>query len=154
MAVFTFRLASVLRYRERVKQERQWEIDALIGARRRIKEEIEALDASLLSAADAMAGKEGQIISARELQLYGNYAHQVTEKMRERQEALKECEESIVLKRQDLIEAMRAVKALEQLRARVEERFRRERNREEQKFADEISRRKFVDPEAWKKIPR
>lgn len=154
MAVFTFRLASVLRHRERVKQERQWEIDALIGARRCIEEEIEALDASLLSAADAMAGKEGQIISARELQLYGNYAHQVTDKIQERQEALKKCEENIALKRQDLIEAMRAVKALEQLRARAEERFRRERNREEQKFADEIGRRKFTDPEAWKKIPR
>ena len=26
--------------------------------------------------------------------------------------------------------------------------------REEQKFTDEIGRRKFTDPEAWKKIPR
>jgi flagellar export protein FliJ len=154
VAIFKFRLASVLLYRERVKQEKQWEIDGLIAARRRIEEEIDALDDSLLSAADAIAGKEGQIISARQLQLYGSYAHQVAERIRERQGALKKCEENIVLKRQELIEAMRAVKALEQLRARFEERFRRERNMEEQKFADEISRRKFVDPEAWKKIPR
>ncbi len=154
MAVFKFRLASVLRYRERVKQEKQWEIDALIGVRRRIEEEIQALDTSLLEAADAMAGKVGQIVSARELQLYGNYAHQVTEKIREKQKALNQCDETIASKRQELIEAMRAVKVLEQLRTRVEERFRRERNREEQKFVDEISRQKFTDPEARKEFPR
>jgi len=154
VAVFKFRLASVLLYRERVKQEKQWEMDALTGARRRIEEEINALDDSLLSAADAIAGNEGQIISVRQLRLYESYAHQVTQRIRERQGALKKCEETIVLKRQELIEAMRAVKALEQLRARFEERFRRERDREEQKFTDEIGRRKFTDPEAWKKIPR
>jgi flagellar export protein FliJ len=154
VAIFKFRLASVLLYRERVKQEKQWEIDGLIAARRRIEEEINALDDSLLSAADAIAGKEGQIVFAQQLQLYASYAHRVTQRIRDRQGALKKLEENIVLKRQELIEAMRAVKALEQLRARFEERFRRERNMEEQKFADEISRRKFADPEAWKKIPR
>ena len=153
MAAFKFRLASVLRYRERAQQEKQWEIDALIGARKRIEEEIDALDDSLLSAANAMAGKDGQIVSARELQLYGDYTHRVTETIREKQKALKKCSESIALKRQELIEAMRAVKALEQLRARLEERFRRERDREEQKFTDEISRKKFADPKAWKKLP-
>jgi flagellar protein FliJ len=153
VAVFTFRLASVLRYRERMKQEKQWEIDALFAARRRVEEELDALDASLQGAADAATVKEGQVISARELQLYGDYAHQVIEKIRERQEALKGCDEAIVLKRQELIEAMRSVKALEQLRTRFEERFRRERDREEQKFADEISQRKFADPQAGKKIP-
>ncbi len=154
MPVFKFRLASVLLYRERVREEKQWEIDALIGARRCIEEEIVALNDSLLSVADAIAGNEGQTISARQLRLYGSYAHEVTEKLREKQGALKKCEDHIVLKRRELIEAMRAVKALEQLRARLEERFRRERDREEQKFADEISQRKFTDPEAWKKIPR
>ena len=154
MAVFKFRLASVLLYRERVKQEKQSEIEALIGARRRIEEEIDALGDSLLSAADVIAGKEGQIISARQLRLYGSYADLVTQRIREKQRALKKCEENIALKRQELIDAMRAVKVLEQLRARLEERFRRERDREEQKFADEIGRRKFADPEAWKKIPR
>jgi flagellar export protein FliJ len=153
VAVFKFRLASVLLYRERVKQEKQSEIDALIGARRRIEDEINALDHCLLSAAAAIAGKEGQIISARQLQLYGSYANEVTQRIREKQGALNKCEEDIVLKRQELIEATRAVKALEQLRARLEERFLRERNREEQKFADEIGRRKFANPDTWKKIP-
>ncbi len=153
MAIFKFRLASVLLYRERVKQEKQSEIDVLIRVRRGIEEAIDALDDRLISAADAIAGKEGQLISAQALQLYGNYALQVTERIRERQRALKQCEENIALKRQELLEASRAVKALEQLRDRLEKRFWRERNREEQKFADEISRRQFTDPN-WKKIPR
>ncbi len=154
MAVFTFRLAPVLRYRERVKQEKQWEIDALIAARRRVEEEIDVLDANLTSAAEKVALEEGQVGSPRELQLHGDYAQRITERIRERQEALKRCDSEILLKRQELIEAMRAVKALEQLRTRFEERFRRERDQEEQKFADEVSRRKFADPQARKKIPR
>ena len=154
MAAFKFRLASVLVYRERVKQQKQSEIDGLIAARRLIEAEISALDQQLTYAARAVTGEEGQIFTALQLRLYGDYAQQVAQRIKDRERALKKCEADIVSKRRELIEAMRAVKALEQLRARLEERFRREQNIEEQKFADEISQRKFADLEAWKKIPR
>ncbi len=153
VAAFTFRLASVLRYRERIKQEKQWEIEALMTERKRVEEELKLLEMNLDNAAQAVAVQEGQVISPSALQLYGTYAHRITEKIRERQQGLARCDEDIVLKRLELIEATREVKALEQLRARFQERFRRERDREEQKFADEVSRRKFLDPEAGKKIP-
>jgi flagellar export protein FliJ len=153
VAVFKFRLASVLRYRERIKQQKQWEIDGLIAALRLIEEEIHNLDKQLAHAAEAVTGEAGQLFTALQLRLYGDYAQQVAKRIKEREGALKQCEEKIVLKRRELIEAMRAVKALEQLRTRLEGKFRREQNIEEQKAADEISQRKFADPETRKKIP-
>jgi flagellar export protein FliJ len=153
VAAFKFRLASVLHYRERIKQQKQWEIDGLIAARRLVETEIHALNQQLELAAQAVTGEEGQIFTALQLQLYGDYVQQLAKRIRNRETALKKCEESIVLKRQELIEAMRAVKALEQLRTRLENKFRREENVQEQKFADELSQRKFADPETRKKVP-
>jgi flagellar export protein FliJ len=153
VAAFKFRLASVLCYRERTKQQKQWEIDGLIAARRLIETEIHALDQQLAHAAEAVTGEEGQILTALQLRLYGDYAQQMAQRIKDRERALEKCEENIALKRQELIEAMRAVKALEQLRTRLEKKFRREQNIEEQKSADEISQRKFADPETRKKIP-
>jgi flagellar export protein FliJ len=153
VAVFKFRLASVLRYRERVKQEKQWEIDDLIAARRLIEEEIHRLNEQLVCAAEAVTGKEGQIFTALQLRLYGDHAHWVAQRIRDREGAMRKCEENLALKRQELIDAMRAVKALEQLCNRLEEKFRRDQNIEEQKFADEISQRKFAHLGTRKKIP-
>ena len=153
MATFKFRLASVLRYRKRIKQEKQWEIDGLIAARMLIETEIHALDQQLAHAAEAVTGEAGQVFTALQLRLYGDYAQQLAKRIKDRVGALQECEETIVLKRQELVEAMRAVKALEQLHTRLEAKFRREQNIQEQKSADEISQRKFTDPETRKKVP-
>ena len=153
MAAFKFRLASVLRYRERVKQQKQCEIDGLIAARMLVETEIRALERELEHAAEAVTGEAGQLFTVMQLRLYGDYAQHLATRIKDREGALKQCEESIVLKRRELVEAMRAVKALEQLRARLEAKFRREQNVEEQKSTDEIGQRKFADPETRKKIP-
>jgi flagellar biosynthesis chaperone FliJ len=48
---------------------------------------------------------------------------------------------------------MRAVKSLEKLRQRHEERYWRAQNVTQQRLSDEIAQRKFVHPENRKKIP-
>jgi flagellar export protein FliJ len=153
VAVFNFRLAPVLRYRKRIEEQKQWEIDALIAARALIEREIQALNQQLAETAEAVAGEKGQIFTALQLRTYGDYAQQLAQRIKRRETALKQCDEDIVLKRQELIEAMRAVKALEQLHKRFEERFRREQSIAEQKFADEISQRKFAAQRTRKKVP-
>jgi len=52
------------------------------------------------------------------------------------------------------VDAMRAVKSLEQLRKRHEERYWREQNAAEQRFGDEIAQRKFARSESRKINPR
>lgn len=154
MTAFKFRLASVLRFRERVKQEKRWELDALIAAQRRMEDEIHTLEHELLRAGEALVGREGQVVAGRELRLHGDYAHRVAQRIREKRAALEKFQEELAAKRLEVVEAMRAVKVLEQLRERLEVKFRREQNIEEQKFTDEIGQRKFADPETRKKMPR
>jgi flagellar biosynthesis chaperone FliJ len=48
---------------------------------------------------------------------------------------------------------MRAVKSLEQLRRRNEERYWRAQNLAQQRFSDEISQRQYVQLQSRKKIP-
>lgn len=153
MAAFKFHLASVLRHRERIKQEKQWEIDGFIAARRVIVTEIAALDRKLAEAAEAAIGEGGEISTALRLRSYGEYMQQLGERIKDRERALKKCEKDLALKRQELTEAMRAVKALDQLRIRLEEKFRREQNVAEQKASDEITQRKFASAATRKKIP-
>jgi flagellar export protein FliJ len=56
-------------------------------------------------------------------------------------------------KREELVEAMRAFKSLEQLRQRHEQRFWRAENTAQQRFNDEMAQRKYVQPANRKKIP-
>lgn len=153
MTVFNFRLATVLRYRKRIEEQKQFEVDGLIAARAEVEREIQSLHGQLADAAEALTGEQGQILAPLQLRLYGDYTRQLVRRIKNRETALKQRDEDILLKRQELIEAMRAVKALEQLRSRLQEKFRRAQNIEEQKFADEMSQRKFADPQTRKKVP-
>ena len=72
MALFKFRLAPVLRYRERLKEEKEWELRALLEARRRVDEEIRALEQQWLSVDETLARREGQIFSVVELRLHAD----------------------------------------------------------------------------------
>jgi flagellar export protein FliJ len=125
----------------------------LIAARAAVEREIQALNRRFADAAEALTGKEGQILAPLQLRLYGDYSRQLAYMIKDRESLLKQCDENIALKRRELIDAMRAVKALEQLRSRLEEKFRRAQNIEEQKLTDEMSQRKFADPQTRKKVP-
>jgi flagellar export protein FliJ len=146
MAAFRFRLASVVRFRERVKQEKQWELALLNGARRKLEDEILNLNDELLQADASTVVEEGFICSVLDLRLRGDYARVVARRIHEKRDALSELDKKLAAKREELVEAMRAVKILEQLRQRLEEKFRRDREIAEQKFTDEIGLRKFIDP--------
>ena len=154
MALFKFRLAPVLRYRERLKEEKEWELRALLEARRRIDEEIRALERQRLSVDAGLMPREGQIFSAVELRLHADYARRTGERIKERQAARPKVSEEIAEKRHELLEAGRAVKILEQLRHRTATKFQREQNSAEQKFSDEIGLRQFAGSKSGKRNPR
>jgi len=153
VALFKFRLAPVLRYRERLKEEKEWELRALLETRRRIDEQIRALERQRLSADEGLMPREGQIFSAVELRLHADYARRTAERIKERQAARAKVSEEIAEKRHELLEAQRAVKSLEQLRHRSATNFQREQNSAEQKFSDEIGLRGFAGPKRGKKNP-
>jgi flagellar export protein FliJ len=151
MAGFKFRLAPVLRLREHVKDQRHWELRSLYEQRRSMLAEIDALEREL--AADDGVESEGRIFTVMELRLHAEHAQSVAKQIRAKRDALVAFDAKLAEKRAELVDAMRAVKSLEQLRVRHEERYWREQNSAEQRFADEIGQRKFTQPQARKRFP-
>jgi flagellar FliJ protein len=147
VAEFRFRLASVVRFRERTKQEKQWELALLNEARRNLEEEIQHIELELLRGEASTVGEEGVIYSAIEFRLRGDYVRVLTGRLYEKRDALGRLDKKLAEKRQELVEAMRAVKMLEHLRRRLEEKFHHELDITEQKFRDEIGLRKFINPD-------
>ena len=90
---------------------------------------------------------------ATELRLQADYAGSLERRIRNQRVVLAKFDEKIVAKREELVEAMRSVKTLEQLRKRRAEKFRQEEDIEQQKFDDEIAQRKYTDPDKRKKLP-
>jgi flagellar export protein FliJ len=153
MAIFQFRLAPVLRLRARIKDEKQWELRGLNETRHCIMAEIEALQQQRRAAEDALAGKADQVLSVIDLKLFAEHALRIDKRIKEKVAAVAKLDDEIVEKRAQLVEVTRGVKALERLRERQTEKFRREQDAIEQKFADEVGQRRFVSATVRKKLP-
>ncbi len=151
MARFKFRLASVLRLREHMKDQKQWELRALYSSRGEMLAAIDALEKQLLNCAADIS--EDQIFTALDLRLRAEYDQSLGKRIQASRGALSRLDDTIAEKRAELLEAMRGVKSLEQLRRRDEERYWRAQNLAQQRFSDEISQRQYVQLQSRKKIP-
>ena len=139
---FKFRLAAVLRLRERVQEEKELELSALNSDYARREREMSALEAELGGIGADAGMEQGQIILPIELQLKDGYAQSLARRIDQRRRELAAVVEQRAAKQQELTEAARQVKSLDRLRQRAAENFRHEENRAEQKFLDEIGQRK------------
>jgi flagellar export protein FliJ len=151
MAVFKFRLAAVLRLRERIRDQKHWELRALHETRRQMVAEIDALEEEL--AESSAVSTEGQIFTAIELRLHAEHSQSLAKRINQKRVTLSKFDEELAEKRAELVDAMRGVKSLEQLRKRHEERHWRGQNAAEQRFGDEIAQRKFARSERRKNNP-
>jgi flagellar FliJ protein len=152
MAAFRFRLSSVLRFRERKREDRRLELRALEQAKQHIVSEIERLEQSLVRQRTEIDKQRGKFVAVEEMRLAADFAQKVTDRIRERRGVLAIVAEKAAAKRAELLEINRDVKSLEQLRERRRERHRVEEAREEQKLTDEVGQRRSV-AEMGKKIP-
>jgi flagellar FliJ protein len=152
VALFRFRLSSVLRFRERKREDRRLELRALEQAKQHIVSEIERLEQSLVRQRTEIDKQRGKFVAVEEMRLAADFAQKVTDRIRERRGVLAIVAEKAAAKRAELLETNRDVKSLEQLRERRRERHRVEEAREEQKLTDEVGQRRSV-AEMGKKIP-
>ncbi len=143
-ATFQFRLAAVLRFRERIKEEKQFELRAVLLEQARLEEELRSLESRLENVGAAASAPGDQIYAAFELKFQDDYAQLLDKLVEQRRAALSAFCETVRQKQQQLAEAAREVKTLELLRQRRAEKFRLWQNAEEQKFIDEIGQRKFT----------
>jgi len=142
LPVFKFRLAAVLRLRERVQEEKEFALRSLNLEHARCQRELDALEAEFDFVGADGGVAQGGIISPIELQLRDEYAQVLARRIEQHRRELVALEEARAVKRQELTEAARQVKSLQLLRQRAAEKFRHEANRAEQNFLDEIGQRK------------
>jgi flagellar export protein FliJ len=109
-----------------------------------MEEEIRRLEQELRDTEEGIMGQEGRIYPVNEIRLYSDHVSWLARWIHEKRNLLKVFEQKIGEKRAELVEALRAVKTLEQLRKRIEKKFYREQEIEERKLADEISQRRFI----------
>jgi len=143
LPTFQFRLAPVLRLRERTQEEKESELRALTLERARREAEIAALNAEFDRLDADLSARTGLTVSPIDLKLRDEYAQLLIAAIERKQRDLAALGEQAARKQQELTEAMRDVKSLESLRHRLAEKFRREQNVAEQKFLDELGRRRF-----------
>lgn len=153
MAAFKFRLSSVLRYRERVKEEKRWDLRSLNETRSELVKRMAGLEESLQSAADALSAQAGQILTVLELRLQEEHAQEIMRRLSQERADLEAIAQKITAKREELIEADRAVKSMDLLQSRMKEEFRRKEKAEEQKIGDEVAHRKFAHQRTRKNLP-
>jgi flagellar protein FliJ len=146
VAEFHFKLAAVLRFRDRVKQEKQWELALLNERMGELEKDIQDLQDELYHSEAGSVTQAGAIYSAIELRLRGNYATNLLYRIDQKRAAMAVLNREIAQQREELVEAMREVKILEQLRQRLKEKFHLADDLADQKIRDEISLRKFTEP--------
>ncbi len=143
MAAFRFRLASVVRYRERLREEKQADLVTVEAFRARLLAEIEALQQVIERPSVAMVSQVGQTVSGRDLKCSGEEAVQALSLLADRRGKLDQIEQQCTAKRTVLIEADRAVKSLEHLRQRAALAHRRDEQMQEQHHLDEVGQGQY-----------
>lgn len=145
MATFHFRLAAVLRYRTRLREERQSEYQTLAKAKQLLMDDIHRQEQLLEQQAQELENQRDSILSALEVRLQGDFSHHLSHRIHEHYKLLALLQGQLDEKREAVIQADKDVKSLEQLRMRLWERHRYHESTEELKQIDEIGQRKFTD---------
>jgi flagellar export protein FliJ len=145
MAAFRFRLAPVLRLRERRRETQRLAFAAVEDERVRLLEEIRRLEERLTASTQAMSRTDGPALTGADLQLHGEFVQHLTLTIRHRRELVKTVEERREVCRLALLEADTEVKSLEQLRTRLGERHRQEEAASAQRQADEVGQRRYLE---------
>lgn len=146
MAAFQFRLATLLRLREAVRDERRMQLAEVLGLAEQISERRQAVEAELRSALLFQTSATGPIDADRLLNAT-RYELVVRAELRqiELQEATVKTEAE--KRREALVAADRDVRALERLRETQRERHREEEERRSAKELDELALRRFAAEE-------
>ncbi len=154
MARFHFRLAPVLQYRQRLKEEKLAELQPLEEEVVRLTAEIQSLIHLLDRQTEEMAEQDGQILSVGDLRARGDFTQRLGQRLQERRALLAAVQQQLADKRAEVVRADRAVKTLEQLCNRWQERHRRREAAVEQRLIDEIGQGRYrqrVDQESGRR---
>ncbi len=148
MAAFRFRLAPVLRLRERQREEQRLAFAAVEEERLRLTSEIQQLEERLATYIQEMLRENGQALRIADLQLYGAFAQQLELDLQQKRSQLAGVETRREEQRLALLEADTGVKSLEQFKARLVERHQHAELATAQRQADEVGQRQYIEQQS------
>lgn len=151
MAQFQFRLESILKIRERERDNRRLELLQAISAEEILLEQAKALDAQQKRLQeDLRAATRRGLLDVDQVLGYRRYELILAAQRDELARQLKAIREEIERRRAALLEANRALRVLELLRDKQRERFLKNAMKNELKQMDElVNRQSSVDGDAW-----
>ena len=144
MPLFRFRLAPVLRLRERHRETQRLAFAAVEEERLRIVDEMQRLEERLAAYSQAMSRTDEPTLTIPDLQLYGEFIQQLNRALQQKLILLQTVEEKREAQRLALLDADTGVKSLEQLKSRLAERQLQEEAATAQQQADEVGQRKYL----------
>ena len=137
-----FEMQQVLNYRAELEKLRKMDfasakqdLDAACDRLEQEKSETELL-------AEEFSGRQQQIDSIFEMQLYADFFARKREEMKEQQRRIETLDRVLEDRREDLVKATKEKKVMEQLKAKQKEAFRKEIAHKEGLLLDEIATQK------------
>jgi len=145
MPIFRFRLAPVLRLRERQRETQRLAFARVEEEYLRLQKEIQQMESRLSTYMQRMTREDGQTLALVDLQLHGDFMQHLDRMLQLKHALLRAVEERREAQRLALLEADRGVKSLEQLRTRLQERHQREELAVTQQQTDEVGQRRYLE---------
>ncbi len=139
MPSFRFRLEVVLKHRMAVEDQRQRELAAVLRLRMILHEQLRLMQQTIVDSKRELAGGLVGPVDVDRITQFARYSGQVRQRAAAIVTRLAGAEKQIEAARQRLLEATKARKALELLRDRQREQWRREEDRREAAALDELA---------------
>src|SRR5260221_3482096 len=144
MPTFRFRLAPVLRLRERQRETQRLAFAAVEAERLRLQDELQRLENRLAACAQETFQTNERALTASDFQLYSAFVQQLDLNIQRKRTQLVAVEARREEQRLALLEADTGVKSLEQFKTRLEERHYQAELATAQQQADEVGQHKYI----------
>ncbi|RLF97400.1 MAG: flagellar export protein FliJ [Candidatus Wolframiiraptor sp.] len=141
--MFKFRLESLLSYRKFIEDKLQRELNEFKRLLEEEKEKMKAYKDKRKLILDKLKEKECEDLSITELTVCISFIEILSEDIEQQKKMLKEMDDKLEQKRQDLIEAQKKKKMLEKLKLKQWKFYLHDLNKKEEKFLSEVTINRF-----------
>ncbi len=144
MAKFKFQLEPLLRHRRREQEQRQRDLADAMSQRVALEDELRDMQTMIVSSKQNLTEHLVGRVDLNRVSDFARYSGQVTARAHGMIRRLAQAEQAVTQAREVLLEASRAVKALELLRDKRYEAWKRALDRKETAEIDEISSQAYI----------
>jgi len=141
--MFKFRLESLLNYRKFIEDKLQRELNEFKRLLEEEREKMKAYKDKRKLILDKLKEKECEDLSITELTVCISFIEILSEDIEQQKKMLKEMEDKLEQKRQDLNEAQKKKKMLEKLKLKQWKVYLHDLNKKEEKFLSEVTINRF-----------